>query len=67
TAGPTAIHLDFWWPSAGTQLAAHLDFATAADKAMAWTDLRRPADIIPRATLPVTGSGTARCPWRLHL
>ncbi|MET8517698.1 hypothetical protein, partial [Streptomyces sp. NPDC005077] len=31
TAGRTAIHLDFWWPSAGTQLSAHLDFATAAD------------------------------------
>ncbi len=30
TAAQTAIHRDFWWPSAGTQLAAHLDSDTAA-------------------------------------
>jgi hypothetical protein len=26
-----AVHLDFRWPSAWTQLAAHLELATAAD------------------------------------
>ena len=30
TTGQTAAHLEFRWPSAWTQLAAHLDFATAA-------------------------------------
>lgn len=29
--GATVIQLDFWWPSAGTQLAAHPDSAAAAD------------------------------------